>query len=106
MIMGAVTLTSVLLYSNFIKTGSYYLLKPGSNEESDLIDRRNQLETFKQKIGRGLSELKRNGWLLVSLIINTLARADLYLITTVFALWMKSYYTADSSESEEGGEDD
>jgi len=99
MILGIFTFIMVLIYSPFIKAGNYYL-KKGNNDEEEFLDKQNQEESFKEKIIKSINALSRNGWLLISLIINTLARADYYLITAVFALWMKSFDTSEDQRKD------
>lgn len=42
----------------------------------------------------------KDQWLFISALINTLARADLYLITSAFALWMKSFAETEQERKE------
>ncbi len=58
-------------------------------------------EKVMKRLKEGFRVLCGNGWLLISLTINTLARADYYLVTIIFALYVKSYdeTTEDATES-------
>jgi MFS family permease len=86
--------------SPFIKGGSYYLKNNNKSEDEDILDRKNQEESGFVKLMKAVKVLVRNGWLLISLIINTLARADYYLVTIIFALWMKSFAVTQAEQEE------
>lgn len=94
---GVFVFITMMTVSFFIKGGNYYL-KQSPNDDEDFIDKKNQEEPFLIKLRKGFHALRTNGWLLISLIINTLARADLYIITVVFALWMKKDVTPQDQE--------
>ena len=98
-VVGIFTFGMVVIYSNWIKGGNYYL-KKGQNDDEEFLDKVNQEESFKDKMKKSINALSKNGWLLISLIINTLARADYYLITIVFALWIKGYDKTDAERKE------
>ncbi len=97
--VGVFSFIMILLYSPGIKSGNYYL-KKGQNDDEEFLDKQNQEESFKDKVLKSINALSKNGWLLISLIINTLARADYYLITMVFALWVKSFDKTDDEKKE------
>jgi len=80
-----------ILYSFGIKEGKYYLAREkNQNDNISQLEKINKDDLLK-KLQDGFSALNKNGWLMISLIINTLARADYYLVTIIFALFVKSF---------------
>ena len=100
-IIGFTIITVVLSYSLGIKGGKYYLLRKSSASESDgeaanmVVNYRE--EKFFTKLRQGFKVLGQNGWLLISLSITILARADYYLVTIMFALFIKSFDKKDDA---------
>lgn len=92
-IIGLTIISVVLVYTIGIKGGKYYLLRKSSDadEESTPIVVNYREEKFFTKLGQGFKVLGQNGWLLISLSITILARADYYLVTIMFALFIKSF---------------
>jgi MFS family permease len=96
-ITGLTILGVASVYLLGVKGGKYYM-NERRNEEG--IERMPKQKVMK-RLREGFKVLCGNGWLLISLTINTLARADYYLVTIIFALYVKSYdeTAADSVES-------
>jgi len=88
-IMGITIVTAVMIYSIGIKGGRYFVHKEKRNED-DFTDTRHE-EKFLPKLKQALITIYGNGWLLVSVTISTLAKADYYLVTIVLALFIKSF---------------
>jgi len=97
--IGIIVLVPAIIYSHWIKGGDYYLRK-GQNDDEEFLDQQIQEELFSVKIKKAVTALYTNGWLFISLVINTLARADYYIITVVTALWIKSFDQTDADHEE------
>jgi len=101
-IIGITIISVVLVYSIGIKGGKYYLLllrKNSDDEESTPIVVNYREEKFFTKLAQGFKVLGQNGWLLISLSITILARADYYLVTIMFALFIKSFDKVGDTEA-------
>jgi len=76
-----------------VKGGKYYLTERRNSDELGIQVTSVPKEKVLKRLKEGFGVLCKNGWLLISLTINTLARADYYLVTIIFALYVKSYDT-------------
>jgi len=87
-ITGIIAFALLMLNSIGIKGGKYFLSRDG--HETAAIQNKPP-ESFVLQMRKGMNALSKNGWLLITLVISTLARADYYLITAVFTLYVKSF---------------
>lgn len=87
-ITGIIVFGLTMVYVVGIKGGKYFLSRDG--QETIAIQNKPP-ESFLLQMRKGMNALSKNGWLLITLVISTLARADYYLITAVFSLYVKSF---------------
>mmetsp|Transcript_6268 Transcript_6268/g.5692 ORF Transcript_6268/g.5692 Transcript_6268/m.5692 type:complete len:140 (+) Transcript_6268:275-694(+) len=90
-----------IINSWYVKPGKYYLKPASSSPRKDALQEGQFQESmsFCDKMKSVKSDLQNNAWVVIALFLSALGSADFYVITTIFVLYIKSFY-GDSEEDE------
>jgi len=98
LIVGTIILVCGFLNSIWLKGGRTYY-KP-SYEDSENTDRIVPKLSFREKLEVIRSDIKHNAWIIVAFFLSLLGSADFYIITTIFVLYIKSFYGENTEAAE------
>jgi MFS family permease len=85
-----IILVTGLLTSIWLKGGNTYFKQTFENldQETRIVRKL----TFREKVELVTSDIRHNAWIIVAFLLSLLGSADFYIITTIFVLYIKSFY--------------
>mmetsp|Transcript_20330 Transcript_20330/g.17608 ORF Transcript_20330/g.17608 Transcript_20330/m.17608 type:complete len:110 (+) Transcript_20330:53-382(+) len=92
-IVGVFIFVAGAINALWIKGGNSYFrenahTQPGDSEEINT----HHEPAIKEKLKQIFADMKTNKWIIVALMLSLLGSADFYILTTIFVIYIKSFY--------------